>query len=134
MFAARVLAFVAAAVVGVSALPADVKPRSVTTGKATFYNSGMSQGNCGWWSTENDHVVALNTKMYGSTKVKSDHCGKLIRIVNKANNKVMHAVVADSCPTCEEGALDLSTGLFRILSDGKMDLGVLPIEWSFISP
>ncbi|KAL4401326.1 hypothetical protein ACI68E_000963 [Malassezia pachydermatis] len=126
---------VVALVAGVSAAPAaKVDSRNVFTGgKATWYSAGMSEGNCGWWSTNADHIVALNVEQYGSTDDRSSHCGRLVRIVNNKNNKVLHAVVADSCPSCDFGSLDLSKGLFSDLNDGDLDMGEFPISWSFLN-
>lgn len=124
----------AALIASVAAAPASqVQSRGIFGGKATWYAADKSEGNCGWWSTNADHIVALNAHQYGSTDKKSEHCGKLIRIVNEKNKKVIHAVVADSCPSCEEGSLDLSKGLFSELTDGDMDLGIFPISWSFLN-
>lgn len=129
--------FLAAAAVmaGVSAAPSGkLNTRDIfDSGKATWYSAGVSEGNCGWWSTNADHIVALNTDQYGSTDSVSEHCGRLVRIVNKLNDKVIHAVVADSCPSCSFGSLDLSKGLFSALTDGDMDVGEFPISWSFIN-
>lgn len=128
------LAFVATLVTFVIAAPASqLEGRNVFGGKATWYSAKMSEGNCGWWSTDADHIVALNTHQYGSTDTRSKHCGRLIRIVNEKNKKVIHAVVADSCPSCEPNSLDLSKGLFSLLADGDMDSGIFPISWSFLS-
>ncbi|WFD25047.1 hypothetical protein MNAN1_000009 [Malassezia nana] len=131
----RAIVLAAAFVAGVTAAPAaKLDTRDIFSGgKATWYNSAMSEGNCGWWSTNADHIVALNAPQYGSTDKKSEHCGRLVRIVNEKNHKVMHAVVADSCPECSFGSLDLSEGLFSILTDGDMDLGEFPISWSFLN-
>ena len=133
MFFSRALILVAAAVASVSAAPAKLESRDVSEGKATWYSAGVSEGNCGWWSTNADHIVALNAPQYGSTDSVSEHCGRLIRITNQQNKKVVHAVVADSCPECSFGSLDLSKGLFSALADGDMDLGEFPISWSFIN-
>ena len=128
------IALSAAVVSYVSGAPApQLESRNVFGGKATWYASDKSEGNCGWWSTNADHIVALNTIQYGSTDKKSEHCGRLVRIVNENNKKVIHAVVADSCPTCEPNSLDLSKGLFSILADGDLDLGIFPISWSFLT-
>lgn len=135
MFFSRALILAVAAVASVSARPASkVESRDIfDSGRATWYSAGVSEGNCGWWSTNADHIVALNAHQYGSTDSVSEHCGRLIRIVNKHNKKVLHAVVADSCPECAFGSLDLSKGLFADLNDGDMDMGEFPIEWSFIN-
>lgn len=132
MYALRIAAVVALSFSTVLAAPAEVNKRGVSHGKATFYDTEMSQGNCGWWSTNGDHIVALNTAQYGNTDEVSHYCGRLLRVVNKQNGKVRHAVVADSCPTCEAGDLDMSKGLFADLNGGNMDEGIFPIEWSVI--
>ncbi|WFC96800.1 hypothetical protein MBRA1_003463 [Malassezia brasiliensis] len=135
MFFSRVILLAVAAVASVSAAPAPkVESRdSIHSGHATWYSAGVSEGNCGWWSTNADHIVALNAPQYGSTDKVSEHCGRLIRITNKNNKKVVHAVIADSCPECKWGSLDLSKGLFSALTDGNLDEGVFPIEWSYIN-
>jgi len=134
-FSRAIVLAATALIAGVSAAPSQkLDTRNVFSGgKATWYNSAMSEGNCGWWSTNADHIVALNAPQYGSTDKKSEHCGRLIRIVNEKNGNVVHAVVADSCPECEFGSLDLSKGLFSALADGDMDLGEFPISWSFLN-
>ena len=53
------------------------------------------------------------------------HCGKQVKITNKSNGKSVTATVADLCPGCSYGSLDLSTGTFK--SIGNLDTGVLPI-------
>lgn len=133
MFFSRAILLVVAAVASVSAAPAPKIEARGSSGTATWYSAGVSEGNCGWWSTNADHIVALNSDQYGSTDKVSEHCGRLIRITNKINNKVVHAVVADSCPTCSYGSLDLSKGLFSALTDGDLDIGEFPISWSFIN-
>ena len=128
------VAAAAALIASVAAAPASqVQSRGVFGGKATWYAADKSEGNCGWWSTNADHIVALNAPQYGNLDAVSEHCGRLLRITNKNNNKVVHAVVADSCPECNWGSLDLSKGLFSALTDDNLDEGVFPIEWSFIN-
>ncbi|WFD29876.1 hypothetical protein MSPP1_000890 [Malassezia sp. CBS 17886] len=137
MFFTRSLLLIAAALAGASAAPAhNAGARSSKVfqgGHATWYSASESQGNCGWWSTNADHIVALNTQQYGSTNDVSNHCGRVVRIVNGNNNKAVHAIVADSCPTCSHGSLDLSKGLFSALTDGDLGQGVFPISWSFLN-
>ncbi|WFD36897.1 hypothetical protein MCUN1_003788 [Malassezia cuniculi] len=137
MFSLRIAAVALLSIAGVIAAPTHntgkVSARDeYHSGQATFYNAEESAGNCGWWNNNGDHIVALNTVQYGSTDYVSDWCGKLVRIVNTENGKVRHAVIADSCPGCGEGSLDLSMGLFADLNEGNMDEGIFPIEWTVI--
>jgi hypothetical protein len=53
------------------------------------------------------------------------HCGQKVKITNKSNGKSVTATVADLCPGCSYGSLDLSTGTFKAIGD--LDTGVLPI-------
>lgn len=131
----RAIFLAVAAVASVAAVPSPkLESRNVFKGgKATWYSAGVTRGSCGWWSTNADHIVALNKPQYGDEDSVSEHCGRLIRIVNEKNDKVIHAVVADTCPECKFGSLDLSKGLFAALTDGDMDLGEFPISWSFLT-
>lgn len=43
----------------------------------------------------------------------------------------MTATVADTCPGCEWGAIDLSEAAFLQL--GTLDQGVLPLSWHYVS-
>ena len=59
------------------------------------------------------------------------HCGQTVTITNNQNGNTQQAQVADLCPGCGYGSLDMSTGLFSALNNGNMDAGVFPISWSF---
>ncbi len=51
-------------------------------------------------------------------------CGKKIRITNSKTGATVDVTVADSCPSCEAGHIDLSTGAFDKLGsevDGLLD-------------
>ena len=52
-------------------------------------------------------------------------------ITNTQNGKTAEAFVADLCPGCSEGDLDMSPSLFSELNDGNMDAGVFDITWNF---
>ena len=111
------------------ALAATASPlqRRANHGRATFYNVGL--GNCGGYSSANEHVVALNTAQYGSTSQVSSACGQTISITYNGNTQT--ATVVDSCPTCPDQALDLSTSLFSALTNGNMGLGQIYVDWSW---
>jgi len=59
------------------------------------------------------------------------YCGQSVTITNLENGNTQTATVADECPGCSWGSLDMSTGLFSALSNGNMGEGVFPISWSF---
>lgn len=59
------------------------------------------------------------------------HCGQTVTITNTQNGNTQQAQVADLCPGCSWGSLDMSTSLFSALNNGNMDAGVFPITWSF---
>lgn len=48
------------------------------------------------------------------------------------DGKTQTATVADSCPTCPMGALDMSKALFGALTNGNFDLGEFQMTWEFI--
>ena len=93
--------------------------------QATFYTQGGVAGSCGTVHGDGDFIVAMNAPQVNG----GEFCGRSVSIRNTANGKSMTATVADTCPGCGYGSLDLSTGAFGAL--GSYDQGVLPISWSF---
>lgn len=120
MIAANALAL-ALAVAGAAAAP--IAKRS--SGQATYYAAGL--GACGWTNSGSDFIVAMNAPEWSG----GAHCGQTVTITNNGNGNSQTATVADLCPGCSYGSLDMSTGLFAALNNGNMDAGVFPISWSF---
>ncbi|UZJ57089.1 hypothetical protein CBS101457_006409 [Exobasidium rhododendri] len=106
----------------VSALPLQKRDNY---GRGTFYAVGL--GNCGWYNSASDHVVALNTAQYGSTSEVSGACGQTITITYGGNSQ--QATIVDSCPTCPNLGLDMSTSLFSALTNGDMGVGEIYVNW-----
>ena len=75
------------------------------SGRATFYSQGGAAGSCGNYASDSDYVVAVN-----AAQMNSGWCGKTVKVTNTANGKSITATVADTCPGCGYGSLDLSTG------------------------
>lgn len=96
------------------------------SGQATYFYQGGNPGNCGSVNSDGTYLVALSL---GSQYAGGSHCGQSVRITNTANGRTITAFVADSCPGCGYGSLDLSVGAFQGLGD--MSQGVLPISWSW---
>ncbi len=84
-----------------------------------FYQNG-NPGSCGQVNSDSTPVVAVN-----SAQMNSGLCGKSVWI--QGNGKTIEAKIADTCPTCDHGSLDLSVGAFQQLSG--LDAGVVPITW-----
>ncbi|KWU46453.1 barwin-like endoglucanase, partial [Rhodotorula sp. JG-1b] len=84
-------------------------------------------GSCGNVNSDSSYIVALSYSQVDG----GAHCGRTVSITNNDNGKTITATVADTCPGCGYGSLDLSTGAFGAI--GSYDQGVLPISWSFTS-
>lgn len=95
------------------------------SGRATFYNNEVSEGACGGYTSSSDHIVALNVAQYGNPNARSSWCGKKIQI--SYGGKTQTATVVDCCPTCPEGGLDMSKGLFGAFAG--FDAGVFQMNW-----
>ncbi len=78
-------------------------------------------------------IVALNSAQYEANN--GGNCGQWLTITNDQNGNVQYAYVADECPTCDYGSLDMSPSLFSALNDGNMDAGYvfLPLHFSISS-
>ncbi|GAA6023688.1 hypothetical protein JCM11491_005273 [Sporobolomyces phaffii] len=96
------------------------------SGQATWFTQDGNPGSCGKWNNDNTPLVALNQAMVNSMGNK---CNSYVTIRNSNNGKTVRAVVADTCPGCGWGSLDLSLGAFKAIGD--LNAGVLPITWSF---
>ncbi|KAK8858920.1 hypothetical protein IAR55_003151 [Kwoniella newhampshirensis] len=127
MFAKLFIALFAATAV-IAAPAEELEKRKTHTGQATYFEVGL--GACGWNNVDSDYIVAVNSAQYGLNGY-GGNCGQSLIITNTDNGKSVTASVADECPTCSWGSLDLSPSLFAALTDGNMDLGVFPISWHY---
>ena len=79
-----------------------------------------------------DFIVAISSEFNVPA-----HCGQRVRITNTggggdANHgqgQTAEATVVDTCPSCGRDKLDLSEGLFRFLTGGSTDSGIIDIDW-----
>ncbi|TYJ58396.1 hypothetical protein B9479_000942 [Cryptococcus floricola] len=123
MFTKVIFAALAALSV-VSAAPSSEK-RDQSTGTATYYTAN-GDGACGWSITDDQELVAVNSDQYDASK-----CGQKIWVWNSATQRIAFPTVADECPTCSSGDLDMSGTLFAYLADGDMDQGVFDMKWGY---
>jgi len=100
----------------------DLAKRQTYGGRATYYAVGL--GACGWSNSPGDYIVALNTAQYGGG-YPGPNCGRSITI--SANGVQVVAQIADQCPSCGYGDLDLSEGLFKRFA--STDAGVFQMSW-----
>ncbi|BGP52691.1 hypothetical protein JCM8202_004782 [Rhodotorula sphaerocarpa] len=96
------------------------------SGQATFYSQNGVAGSCGNVNSDSAYIVAMNVAQVDG----GAHCGQQVHITNTQNGKSITCTVADTCPGCGYGSLDLSKGAFGAL--GSYDQGVLPITWSYV--
>ncbi|GAA5953348.1 hypothetical protein JCM8115_000502 [Rhodotorula mucilaginosa] len=97
-------------------------------GIATFFYQNGIAGNCGNVNSDNTLLVALPTATYAG----GSHCGQYVEITRSDTGNKIKALVADSCPTCNNNScLDLSWGAFSALG-GTQSMGVFDITWQFV--
>ncbi|GAA5831357.1 hypothetical protein JCM11251_003996 [Rhodosporidiobolus azoricus] len=126
--AAQAAASQEAAAAAASAKAAAAPSSSVYSGGiATFFFQNGVAGNCGKVNSDSTPLVALPTRTYAGGK----YCGQTVTIKRMDSGKTITALVADSCPTCEnDSCLDLSVGAFQGLG-GTVSEGVFDIQWWF---
>ncbi|BGP17142.1 hypothetical protein JCM10213_005234 [Rhodosporidiobolus nylandii] len=93
-------------------------------GDGTFFYQEGAAGSCGIYNSDSTPIVAVN-----EPQMNSSLCGRRVRIINERNGKVVVAIVADTCPGCSYGSLDLSTGAFDQIA--SRDDGRVPIQWTW---
>ncbi|KAI6789101.1 hypothetical protein KC363_g6811 [Hortaea werneckii] len=109
---------------------ADSAPGSTYTGDITHYSPGL--GSCGWTSSSSDNIVAIAHGIMdnGANPNNNPLCGQTITISYQGSTH--QAKVVDTCPGCEDAAIDLSPSLFEAVApngDGR----VHGVEWWFNS-
>jgi len=95
-------------------------------GIATYYDADGS-GACLFGPSPKDLMVAaMNADEYGN----STACGAYIRVTGPKGAVIVR--IADLCPECRAGHLDLSREAFGLIAD--MAQGRVPITWQVLSP
>ncbi|KAJ7774898.1 plant expansin [Mycena metata] len=99
----------------------------VLGGFGTWFTQGGVAGACGTVHSDNDFVVALQTKTYAN----GANCGRKIEVINASNGKSVQGVVADECPTCTNSeSVDMSLAMFEKLA--ALSVGEFGIKWQFL--
>ncbi|GAA6044101.1 hypothetical protein JCM8097_008437 [Rhodosporidiobolus ruineniae] len=112
---------------GSSSSSSSASGKVYTGGIATFFYQNGVAGNCGTVHGDDVLLVALPTNTYAS----GSHCGQYVTIERTDTGDTINALVADSCPTCNnDSCLDLSWGAFSALG-GTQSMGVFDIKWWF---
>ncbi|KAJ7781756.1 RlpA-like double-psi beta-barrel-protein domain-containing protein-containing protein [Mycena maculata] len=106
---------------------ADLAKRVTHVGRGTWYYPSAGEGNCGYWDSNSDPVVAIGIARYDANG--GANCNQWIQITNEANGKVAYGKTRDSCEACDESSLDMSPSLFEQLS--TLATGEITISWHF---
>jgi len=107
------------------------------SGRMTYYGnasdcpSDMALPACGIVDFDTQYYVAMNYVQYDSTLTNWQNpnsagiCNTCIKVTY--GNKSVIGKVIDKCPSCQEGAIDVSLPLFEKLADSR--LGVVNVSW-----
>ncbi|KAI8633143.1 RlpA-like double-psi beta-barrel-protein domain-containing protein-containing protein [Xylariaceae sp. FL1651] len=94
---------------------------AATTGDMTFFHPGL--GACGNTDNDGSPIVALNSADYAN----GANCGRWITI--QGNGHQTAAQVADLCPGCGSGGIDVSPAIFDDIA--PLDVGRIQVNWFF---
>ncbi|KAI0765401.1 plant expansin, partial [Fomes fomentarius] len=93
----------------------------------TWYNPGV--GSCGHNNVATDFIVALDstTMRNGPNPNTNPLCGRQVRVTGP-DGRTVTVSVADTCPSCGPGSIDLSPAAFQQLA--SLDVGRLHgVNW-----
>jgi len=103
-----------------------------SSGIGTIYLQGGAAGSCGAVNPDSAMVAALSPSFMSGG---SSNCGRKIKITNTGSNdgvggsgNAITVTVADTCPSCDQGHLDLSEGAWNALT-GNAAYGTVNISW-----
>ncbi|KAJ2077416.1 hypothetical protein H4R24_005143 [Coemansia sp. RSA 988] len=98
------------------------------TGEGTYYTPGL--GSCGKTNSDSDLIAAINAPQYDATGSSNSAsiCGKCAQV--KGPKGEVKVTIADRCPACKSGDLDLSPTAFNQIGDASE--GRISISWSFV--
>ncbi|PIL26359.1 hypothetical protein GSI_12115 [Ganoderma sinense ZZ0214-1] len=126
--------FAVAALAALSAASAAVATTAMTGGDATFYAPGL--GSCGHFNTETDFIVAVDIATIqsfpGATANPNANpmCGRQMKVTS-ADGKSVTVTVADTCPGCAPGSVDLTPTAFQQLA--PLSVGRLHgVSWTLL--
>jgi expansin (peptidoglycan-binding protein) len=105
-----------------SATPA-LDPRA--SGDATYYHPGKTS--CGPVHSDDDLIVALSPAQFTR---HPDACGRYIRVMGYNGHQVT-VQVADKCPECSLGSIDLTSAGFLMLF-GSLEIGRAAVTWDWV--
>ncbi|CAO1621222.1 unnamed protein product [Sympodiomycopsis kandeliae] len=92
-------------------------------GRATYWDAGGGQGNCGQKHFGSEMIVAMNHVQWNI-----NDCGKWVSITY--NGTTDKGQIVDQCADCPWGALDLSPTLFAKFA--PLQMGIFQMEWVMV--
>lgn len=93
------------------------------SGEATYYDAD-GVGACGFPTSDAELLAAMNGAQYSKAV-----CGKCVEVAGPLGTVVVR--IADKCPGCKSGDLDLSQTAFQKIA--KLSAGRVPITWRFVA-
>ncbi|PLW32662.1 hypothetical protein PCASD_13343 [Puccinia coronata f. sp. avenae] len=97
-------------------------------GKATTWNASWSSGNClfqKWPQPRGLGAIAVSSNLWNSAKI----CGACISVTGPYGTH--NGIISDQCPSCDRDSLDLSSDLWKQVSNGQ-NPGILLITWQVV--
>ncbi|KAF4634784.1 hypothetical protein G7Y89_g3303 [Cudoniella acicularis] len=116
------------------ALAAGNTLQARSNGLGTIYTQEGGTGSCGQAHADSDMIVAIATDYMS----QGGMCGRQIQITNVGSDdgvggagNTATATIADTCPSCDDGHVDMSVGVWNAVTGGAA-WGTVNIEWDFI--
>jgi hypothetical protein len=120
----------------VEAPTASMEKRSFN-GLATVYEQLGGFGSCGNKNPDSAKIAALSNS-FMKNQFKSPYCGRKIKLTNTGSNdgvggkgRSVVVTVQDTCPSCNQGHVDLSVGAWNALTNNA-PWGTVNINWDFV--
>jgi hypothetical protein len=99
-------------------------------GDITWYEGGL--GACGQTvDTEGDMAIALPYGLMGPLSNSNPYCGRSVTVKNPVSGTTVQGIVKDKCMGCVGRAIDLTSKMFKAVTDGNGDGRVHDVQWWF---
>ncbi|PRY41320.1 cysteine/serine endopeptidase inhibitor [Umezawaea tangerina] len=109
---------------------ADIPFDRPVTGNATYYDAA-GFGACGTQiDARTQLLVAVPASYWTTANPNNDPLCRGVSVRVTYNGRTVTVPVADKCPSCDSGHIDLSQPAFSRLADTA--LGNIPVTWSFV--
>ena len=99
-------------------------------GDVTHWEGGL--GACGTVvDTDGENAIALPHEFMGPLSNSNPYCGKSITVKNPVSGTTVQGTVKDKCMGCVGRSIDLTSKMFKAVTDGTGDGREYNFEWWF---